>query len=256
MTTTRKDAPTLEDDALDAASPWRDFVLAWADDEIMTAYLLGEVLSRYAEIEEMIALGSIAQDDLAHGTMLYSLLVPDARERDRLFFERPTSDFRNAVLAEHDTEDWAAVVLRQHLYEAAERLRLQTVAGLDVRPLSQVAQAMLTEEDLHQAHWEHWCEVLAETPAGREHLQRAVNELMPLSADLFSVSAPDGVEWDRDGLRAAWQAEVSGFVADLGLTMPEQPPASAARGAHTVAFADMHGRWRRVYEQDPTATWG
>lgn len=234
-------------------------MIGWADDEMILAHLLGSMLTGYTEVEELIAIGSLAQDDLAHASLLYELLEPDMRERDRLFYEREPAAFRNCGLVGHVSEDWAVVVVRHHLYEAAERLRLERVASMPEapKPLVELAEGMYAEERLHRAHWEHWCEVIAGAAGGSERLAAAVEELWPATADVFV--APEGLAWPDDALHSEWRAAVEQSLRPLGVELPASASAASdagRRGRHQPPLLESLRQSRTVYQQDPEAIWG
>jgi phenylacetate-CoA oxygenase PaaI subunit len=249
-----------ERDSLSPDSPWGQFVLGWADDEMLLAHQLGHLLSRYTEVEELIAIGSLAQDDLAHAVLLYGLLEPDPRERDRLFFERDLGEFRCSALIGHEVDGWEQVVARQYLYKSAEALRLREAADRAPTALQAAAHGMAAEEHLHRAHWEHWCEVLAASPEGAERLRRAVGVLWATTGDLFAPhqEATD-LDWPAEGLFGEWRDGVAGFLGTLGLEAPAEaptvPPNPRAGVTDPALAADLE-RSRRVYEQDANGVWG
>lgn len=245
--------------ALAADSPWGRFALAWGDDELLLAHQLGHMLSRYTEFEELIAIGSLSQDDLAHAQLLHALVEPDARERDRLFFERDPGDFRACAIVSRHLENWDLVIARQYLYKAADELRLREAAERAPAPLRAAAVGMAAEEQLHRAHWQHWCEVLAASGQGNARLRGALAELWPHTGDLFSLpDAASDLDWPAAELTQEWRASVTGFLGGLGVQLPDDIPAPAAErsGVTDPAMLSDLKRSRRVYEREPTGVWG
>jgi ring-1,2-phenylacetyl-CoA epoxidase subunit PaaC len=240
---------------------WEAFALAWADDEILLAHIIGELLAGWSEVEDLIALGSIAQDDLAHATLVYSLVEPDPRERDRLFFERAPKDFRNSRLASLISDEWGVVIARQYLYELADRLRIEALLASEApKPLLDIAAGIGPEEAAHRAHWEQWCETLARTDAGRERLEQGLAEVWPLAGDLLALPADCAeLDWPREELEQQWAGEARAYFGGLGIAAPEEAPEAVPRprsGKQPKAMLKALERSRRVYNVDTNAVWG
>jgi phenylacetate-CoA oxygenase PaaI subunit len=247
--------------ALDPASAWGRFVLAWGDDEVLLAHQLGTLLTGQSEVEEVIAVGSLCQDELAHGMSLWDLVETETRRRDALFYARPISEFLNCSLVAAPAPDWGAVVVRQYIYELADAVRVEQVLSMSGVPeaVVDVAQGMASEERLHRAHWGHWCQVLTRTPTGRERLRIAAESVWRDADDVLELPpGAEGLDWPVAELREAYTRQVTTLLqplqgAQAAHVAVASRPRTERQSPELVAALE---RSRSVYAEDPDATWG
>ena len=105
----------------------REHLLAFADDEHLMGQQHAEWIGVAPFLEEDLAFCSIAQDELGHAATLYELLGADV---DVLAFGRPAAAYRSCHLVERPCADWADALVRHWLYDAAEDLRWDALAGV------------------------------------------------------------------------------------------------------------------------------
>lgn len=237
---------------------------AWADDEFLLGHQLGDMVGSYFDLEEAVALGSLAQDHLVHAQELYAMAgVPD-EALDGHVFEREPGAFRNSRLTEALViDDFAAVVMKMALYSVAEEIRVgrAMAAGSE---LGSLAARIDHEERYHREHWWDWVTILARTPEGRQRLQAAVEQLLPLGADFFDTG--DGTDLESllpldhaASPTAQWYQTVSERLGAVGLSVP--PPLAAAisgrRGEHGTDLGASLAALRAVRGPGrQEATWG
>ena len=242
----------------------RAFLSAWADEEWLFGQLLVYRVGFYGpDLEENIALASLAQDELGHAGLLADLFLPDQKARERHFLGRPAEEFSACRLVQVDlAEDWAAFVLRNYLYEEAEAVRLDWF-GRAASGMPDLVGLMRREEAEHLAHWRHWVRLLAGDGEGRRRLIAAAGGVAELVGDVFYL--PEGGRpqaFDGAELRTAWAARVRAFFREAGLG-PEldplvgrlgRPPEAA--GKHPDFFRVVE-TMQSVYRSEPEAvTWG
>lgn len=242
-------------------------LLAMADDELVIGWSDSEWTGIAPLLEEDVAMSSIAQDELGHAQALYGLLaaIPgEDRDADALAFDRPPAAYRHARLLDHGRGDWAMTIARRFLYEWADAIRLDALAGSSWPPLRELIAKVQREERYHRLHIDAWLERLAtDRGEARRRLDAAWTTLAPDAATVFTplpgepaaleagLLTADAAEQER-----AWRAAVRPVVQGLGLPVP--PPAAAperGRTDHGAAFAWLHGEMTRVRHADPDATW-
>ena len=210
-------------------------ILGWADDEFVLGHQLGEMVGAYFDLEEAVALGSLAQDHLVHARELYGLLGIEELELDRFVFERDPAAFLNSRLVEERVDDdFAAVVVKMALYSVAEDLRVASAAGDDA--LADVAGRIGAEEAYHREHWWDWMGILARSAEGRPRAEAALAALVPLTVDFFDLDsgAPDGAA-EFGSFRTALGERLSA----VGLRVAEFPDPGlfTRRGTHGPGLA-------------------
>jgi ring-1,2-phenylacetyl-CoA epoxidase subunit PaaC len=218
---------------VNGSAEWRRWIQAWADDEFVLGHQLGELVGSYFDLEEAVALGSLAQDHLVHARELYGLLGIDGDDLDRFVFERTPAEFRNSQLVEAWVEDdFAALVVKMALYSAAEEIRAVGAAA-DDGDASDVAGRILEEEAYHREHWWDWMGILAGNDEGRSRVERALQALVPLGGDFFD----DGQDPPGGMAQAAeWRTELERRLATIGLSgafpHDRESATSGRRGDH------------------------
>jgi len=208
-------------------------LLELADDELILGWRNSEWTGVAPFLEEDVAFSSIAQNEIGHARALYELAAEElGTTADELAFDRAESDYRCAPLVElRLVPDWAATIARHHLYEAADALRIEALAGSADERVAGLAAKIAREEAYHRMHAAMWAERLADEPRFRD----AVERLWPYALGLL---APD--------LRPA-------LAESLGLPLVD-PGAEHARGVHTGELGELLAEMTIVRRSAPPGT--
>jgi ring-1,2-phenylacetyl-CoA epoxidase subunit PaaC len=250
------------------AAAHADLLFALADDDFVLGFADSEWTGIAPHLEEDVAMSSMAQDELGHASAYYGLLA-DLLESDpdRLAYDRPAEAFRHCRLVDHGRGDWARTMTRRWLYDTANSVRLEVLAGSSDAALAELVGKVRREETYHLAHGEAWLERLA-CRAG-EPRQRLAEALELVGPDAASVLAPlagepilleagllpvGGAE-----LTSRWLARIEPVLERLGLRLPPAAAASldpsTARSEHGLAFTWLWSELTSVRSLDPVATW-
>jgi ring-1,2-phenylacetyl-CoA epoxidase subunit PaaC len=244
------------------------FVLAMADDELVLSHRDSEWTGHAPILEEDIAFTNIALDEMGHSAVWYAICAgiegaeADAYS-DRMVFQRPAADFRCAPLVELPNGDWAFSMLRQYLFDMAEKVRLEALVSSEYAPLAQAAAKLRPEEAYHQRHTQAWVIRLGHgTPESNRRMQVALEALWGYAVGLFEddPGTAGAVEArlvpETGGLRRQWRAEVSHALHDAGLAVPEGAPLpNTGRKLHTEHLESLLNELQSVARADPTAVW-
>ncbi|MFB6140043.1 MAG: 1,2-phenylacetyl-CoA epoxidase subunit PaaC [Halosimplex sp.] len=258
---------TLADLDAEGRAAAEALLLRLADDEFVTAerYTEWQVVS--PTLESDLALSNIAQDELGHARVWFDALGELGRTEQDLVWERDPGAFRHGTLVElpFAEGDWADLILRTYLYDAAEDLRLDAVAESGVRELVDPIEKLRSEEEYHLEHAQNWLERLCDDGTGREKVQSAADRLFPHALTLW-VSGPAAEAIDEydlrgeslDAMRRQWLDTVGSFLEGHGVSVPLEPeddpddhlPAARGRdGSHTDHWPELHGELTRTYRQ-------
>lgn len=254
-----------------------NYLLALADDELILGHRNSEWCGHAPILEEDIAFANLALDEIGHANLWYQLLAEIDREDpqaypDRLVFFREPSDFRNARFVELPKGDWAFSMLRQFLFDAFERVRLEALAESSYQPVAGAAEKIRKEEIYHFRHTQAWIKRLGlGTVESQMRLQKALDEiwqflpglLAPLPDEHLLVS--QGYVPPAGEISAAWEQLVVPFLEDCGLAIPEKTRSSPARAGasspvsgrdrHSPHFKILVKEMQSVARGEPQAGW-
>jgi len=239
-------------------------LLSMGDDEFVTGHRMSYWVSRGPSIEEDNAVSSIVQDELGHARLWFEVLTERADvSLVELAVERPAERRRNTVLAEPAYAGFGDLVVRNFLYDEAERLLVEAVHGGDDDVLADRAGVVLNEEPYHREHAALWLDRLTASDEGVSRLTRAFDTNVPHATDYFafeesvaSTLESEGVV-DRafDDLQQEWADRVVERVRTLGLELERSPrelvaaaPTTNGRlGEHTDELTAMTRQNLTVY---------
>jgi ring-1,2-phenylacetyl-CoA epoxidase subunit PaaC len=228
-----------------------DLLLALADDEFVIGFIDSEWTGIAPMLEEDIATSSISQDELGHASALYGLLAYlTGRDADAIAYDRAPEAFRHCRLLDHPRGDWAFTIARRYLYETADAVRLEALAGSSHRPLAELVAKIRREERYHLMHVDLWLERLATREGARDRLVAALELASPDGASVFTGMPAS------DQLAARWRDRIAPTFTRLDLPLPPiEVPGADARTEHSDAFRWLHGEITSVRRLDPVATW-
>src|SRR5262245_56688948 len=159
-----------------------------ADDEFVLGFSDSEWTGIAPLLEEDVAMSSLAQDELGHAQALYRLLGDLTRvDPDALAYDREPSEYRHCRLLDHGRGDWAMTIARRYLYDTADAVRLEALAGGSWSPLAELVAKLEREERYHRMHATVWFERLARGAGdARARLIAALEGLGPDAATVFT----------------------------------------------------------------------
>ncbi|MFC4056274.1 1,2-phenylacetyl-CoA epoxidase subunit PaaC [Actinomadura syzygii] len=247
------------------------YCLMLGDDALIMSHRLQEWCTHAPELEEEVALANVALDLLGQARLLLARAgvaedaVEEARRgEDDLAFFRDAAEFRNVRLTEVPNGDFAHSIVRLLLFSTWRLALLDRLRASRDPVLAAIAAKGVKEVAYHRDHAALWTIRLGDgTDFSHARAQRAVDELWPLTGELFGVHdverrmADAGVGVDPSGVRAEFDAVTSEVLATATLRAPEpEPPRLAGRsGDHTPALADLLAEMQSVARAHPGATW-
>ncbi len=248
-----------------AATELAELLLAMADDEFVIGFSDSEWTGIAPLLEEDVAMSSIAQDELGHAAALYGLLGGlTSTDADALAYDREPDDYRHCRLLDHGRGDWAMTIARRYLYDTADAIRLEALAGGSWPPLADLVGKILREERYHRMHAGAWLERLArDRGEGRPRLVAALERLGPDAATVFAPLPGEPALLDAGiidatmaDLERRWRAGIEPIFGDLGLPVPPRMrDPGRARRDHGDAFRWLWGEFNAVRRSDPGAVW-
>ena len=120
------------------------FILSLADDELMLGHRDAEWTGHSPILEEDIAFSNIAQDELGHSLVWYTLYEQlTGKPPDAMAFERKWNDFVCSRFVTYPNGDFAYSVVRQYLFDEAEQVKLSSFRESSLQQLSEIAGKLL-----------------------------------------------------------------------------------------------------------------
>lgn len=248
-----------------------EYALRLGDDALILAQRLGHWISRAPELEEDIALGNIALDQLGHARSFLTYAgagMPTedgtARSEDDLAYFRREHEFRSVQLFEQPNGDFAATIARQFVvsyyqYELYRRLTESTD-----QTLAAIAAKAVKEVDYHRDHSSQWILRLAGgTEESRTRMIHGLRLMWPYVAELFrddeltqrlaeagAAVAPSSLKDDFDRLTAE-------VLAEAELELPDVPaaPGGGRQGKHSEYLGYILAEMQVLAREHPGASW-
>jgi ring-1,2-phenylacetyl-CoA epoxidase subunit PaaC len=242
-------------------------LLALADDELVIGYWDSEWTGIAPQLEEDVAMSSLATDELGHARAFYTLLGElTGRDPDAIAYDRTVAEVRHARIVDHPRTDWAFSIVRRWLYDTADAVRLEALAESTYEPLAELVAKVRREERYHLLHADSWLRRLAAGDVvAQGHLADAWSSLIDDGATVFAPLPGEEALVEAgilaaslDDLATRWIAQADAVATELRLARPgPSTPASRARGRldHSTDFEWLWSEITSVRRLDPAATW-
>jgi ring-1,2-phenylacetyl-CoA epoxidase subunit PaaC len=242
-----------------------EFALRVGDDALILAQRLGHWISRAPELEEDIALGNIALDQLGHARsfLTYAGGAWDKTEDELAYFRRE-HEFRSIQIFEQPNGDFAATIARQFVvshyqFELYRRLTQSTDATL-----AAISAKAVKEVDYHRDHSVQWVLRLAGgTDESRRRMIHGLKLMWPYVEELFRDDeltarlAESGAAVEPSSLRPEFDRLIGAVLAEAELEMPDVPaaPGGGRQGKHSEHLGYILAEMQVLAREHPGANW-
>jgi len=217
-----------------ATPPLFEYVLRFADSDLVLAQRLGEWVGKGPVLEEDIALTNVGLDLLGQARLWFayageieSTSCGRGRSEDELAFLRDGPGFRNLLLAEQPNGDYADTMARQFYFDQWHLLVLRALSSSRDSRIAEVAAKAAKEAAYHVERSADWVIRLGDgTEESRRKMQSALDDLWMYTGEMF---APDSIETglieqgiaaDVRTLRESWLRNVGAVFGEATLTFP------------------------------------
>ena len=243
------------------------YALRLGDDALVYAQRLGGWIAAAPQLEEDVALGNIALDQLgqARSLLTYAGQVEgEGRDEDALAYLRDERDFVNAQIFELPRGDFADTTARM-LVVAAYQFELYTdLQSSTDETLAAIAAKAVKEVDYHRDHATQWALRLGDgTDESHLRMQRGLDELWPYVGELFETDdlvrrlTESGIAVDPSTLEDRVTAYLDPVLTEATLDRPETHVrhTGGRRGIHTEAMGYLLAEMQHLARSHPGATW-
>ncbi|MCA4133078.1 1,2-phenylacetyl-CoA epoxidase subunit PaaC [Arthrobacter sp. M4] len=256
------------------AKPAKDvaeYALRLGDDALILAQRLGHWISRAPELEEDIALGNIALDQLGHarsfltyaGAGLAEEGQPAKTEDDLAYFRRE-HEFRSAHLFEQPNGDFAATIARQFIVSNYQHLLYSRLTQSADDTLAAIAAKAVKEVDYHLDHSAQWVLRLAGgTEESRRRMIHGLTLMWPYVNELFDDDslttrlADAGVAVLPSSLKEDFDRLLGEVLTEAGLETPNVPQSlgGGRDGRHSEHLGYVLAEMQVLAREHPGASW-
>ena len=242
-----------------------EFALRLGDDALILAQRLGHWISRAPELEEDVALGNIALDELGHARSFLSYAGGlDGRSEDDLAYFRREHEFRSAALFEQPNGDFAVTIARQFVVSYYQFELYRRLTSSTDSTLAGIAAKAVKEVDYHRDHSAQWVLRLAlGTDESRRRMIQAFKVVWPFVDELFRDDeltgrlSEAGAAPQPSSLREDFDRLTGEIVAEAELEVPNvQPsPGGGRRGLHSEHLGYILAEMQVLAREYPGASW-
>ncbi|WP_458111767.1 phenylacetate-CoA oxygenase subunit PaaC [Arthrobacter sp. R1-13] len=242
-----------------------EYALRLGDDALILAQRLGHWISRAPELEEDVALGNIALDQLGHARSFLSYAGGAwGKSEDDLAYFRREPEFRSAHLFEQPNGDFAVTIARQFVVSYYQFELYRRLTESKDSTLSAIAAKAVKEVDYHRDHSAQWVLRLAlGTEESRRRIQHAFKLIWPYVDELFHDDelttrlAETGVAVEPSSLRGDFDRLTGEVLAEAELEVPQVPaaPGGGRRGRHSEHLGYILAEMQVLAREHPGAKW-
>jgi ring-1,2-phenylacetyl-CoA epoxidase subunit PaaC len=228
----------------------RGLILAVADDELVLGHRHAEWTGWAPHVEEDLAFSSIAQDEIAHARLLYSLAEEDV---DALALGRRPEEYRNAILCERPNEDWGFTLARHYLYDTADDVRTAALESSSWKELADAVRTIRLEERYHLEHARLWFRRLADgrSLTGRERLAQGLETAIGEALAIYETLPEEEALVSEGVLPRSSEDLLAEWLEGLGTEL-EEVSLDWVLSAHAPAGGEMVPTSSGEIEAGPT----
>ncbi|TCC37983.1 1,2-phenylacetyl-CoA epoxidase subunit PaaC [Kribbella speibonae] len=238
------------------------YVLRLGDDALVSAQRTGEWIAAAPQLEEDVALGNIALDQLGQARSLLQYAGSlDGRTEDDLAYFRDEREFLNVQLCELPNGDFGFAMARLLYFATYQHLLYDELRSCADETLAGVAGKAVKEVAYHVDHATQWVLRLGDgTEESHRRMQAGLDALWPYTAELFEsdalVQRLDAAV-DPSTLHDAWSDRVLAVIDESTCERPSSSyqHSGGRSGRHTEHMGYLLAELQHVARSHPGATW-
>jgi ring-1,2-phenylacetyl-CoA epoxidase subunit PaaC len=242
-----------------------EYALRLGDDALILAQRLGHWISRAPELEEDVALGNIALDQLGHARSFLSYAggAWEKSEDDLAYFRRE-HEFRSVQLFEQPNGDFAATIARQFIVSYYQFELYRRLTESSDATLAAIAAKAVKEVDYHRDHSAQWILRLAGgTEESRTRMIHGLRLMWPYVNELFQDDdltdrlAEAGAAVAPSTLREDFDRLTGDVLKEAELDVPDVPaaPGGGRHGKHSEHLGYILAEMQVLAREYPGASW-
>jgi ring-1,2-phenylacetyl-CoA epoxidase subunit PaaC len=204
--------------------PVSEYALRLGDDSLILGQRLSKWCGHAPMLELDLSLANVALDLVGQATHFFAL----AGDADRLAFHRDVLDFKNCLLVEQPSGDFAQTIARQFLFSNWQELLLRELKQSKNETLAAIAAKAVKEVTYHARLANEWVVRLGDgTDESRSRMMQGLDWMWRFGDELFEVDEAleafiaSGVAVDPQPLQPEWDARIAKTLAEARLEVPK-----------------------------------
>ncbi len=243
------------------------YVLRLADNALILAQRMIELVTAKPELEEELANANFALDFIGQARMLYSYaaeLEGAGRSEDDFAFMRDGNEFRNLLLIEQPNGHFGDSIVRQYLFEVFYVHQLDALTRCKDQRIAEIAARAIKEVRYHLRHISHWLIRLGDgTDESHQRVQASLDELWRFTGEMFvsdeaDVAIRDNLAGpDLEAIAVLWKRDVEDVIAEATLQLPEDQwmARGGKQGQHSEHFGFLIAEMQFLQRSYAGASW-
>jgi ring-1,2-phenylacetyl-CoA epoxidase subunit PaaC len=252
-----------------------EYVLRFADSDLVLAQRLGEWVGRGPALEEDIALTNVGLDLLGQARLWFAYAGEievqwggRGRSEDELAFLRDGSEFHNLLLSEQPNGTYADTMARQFYFDQWHMLLLGTLESSRDARIAEIAAKAVKEVAYHVERSADWVIRLGDgTDESHQKMQAALDYLWTYTGEMFAPDNIDltlietGVAADIRALREPWLSNIGRILDEATLALPTgawmqgENGRGGKQGIHTEHLGHMLAEMQFLQRAYPGLQW-
>lgn len=243
------------------------YTLRLADNALILAQRMLEVVAAEPELEEELANANFALDFIGQARMFYTRageLEGQGRSEDDFAFMRDENEFRNLLLLEQPNGHFGDALVRQYLFEVFYLHLLDALTRCSDDGLREIAARAIKEVKYHVRHSAQWMIRLGDgTDLSHDRVQASLDDCWRFTGEMFAADDVDALMQehfdgpDLSAMQALWRRDVEKTVAEATLTLPEEQwmASGGKHGRHSEHLGFLLAEMQYLQRSFPGATW-
>ena len=207
-----------------------DYTLHLADSSLILGQRNAEWCGHGPLLEQDIAITNISLDLIGQSRNFYqyaATLIGNDVTEDSLAYLRKEREFKNLLLVEQPSGDWAQTILRQFFFSQYQYLLFEQLQNSKDEQLAAIAEKSLKEVTYHLRWSSEWVIRLGDgTEESHKRMIKAIDELWRYTGEMFEAvsyelrASSEGFGVDVSKLKEPWQIKVSDIFSEASLIPP------------------------------------
>jgi ring-1,2-phenylacetyl-CoA epoxidase subunit PaaC len=244
-----------------------NYILGIADNSLILGQRMGELCGHGPSLETDIACTNISLDLFGQVRSYFRYagkIAGDGRIEDEIAMLRLEREYRNVLLVEQPSTNFAYTIGRQFLFDVYHLAFLAELQKSTDLTLAAIANKCIKEVSYHVRFSSDWVKRLGDgTAESKEKMQEAINDLWVYTDELFhqtdadKVMVAEGVGVDVTKLKANYYERVNNLLGESTLEIPESKyfQKGGKEGIHTEHFGYLLSDLQYMQRTYPDMEW-